>query len=99
MAKTMLGGQKYEERSTLKQGRLAPAPIVRPVDRSRACRPYVLQSKCAQGGEDLTEENAWEHRRWLWDRERNNYVLSREFLCTAHAVPRRNAYREGHKDG
>lgn len=99
MAKTMLGGQKYEERSNLKQGRLMPGPTIRPVERSRARQPYRLQAKCAQGGEDLTEENAWEHRRWLWDRERSDYVLSRELLCTAHAVPQRHAYREGCKDG
>lgn len=81
----LLGGKKYEERSTLKQGHIVPSPTVAPVPRSRGRRPYVLQTRCGQGGEELTEANAWEHRRWTFGTGNQTYSVKVELLCTLHA--------------
>lgn len=90
----MLGGKKYEERSTSKQSPIPPSPTVLPVPRSRARRHYVYQSRCAVGGEELTETNAWEHDRWVMAPSGVvGYVRKCELLCTVHAQQQRARYQ------
>lgn len=88
----VLGGKAYEERSTLRQSRLVPTPSVLPVPRSGSRRPYVLQTRCAKGGEELTEATAWEHRRWTFDAGKNVYAVTVELLCTLHARQQKADY-------
>lgn len=78
----------FREASGARASLLVPDPIVRRIHVSAATsrgrvKPYVFQSRCAKGGEVITEHNAWEATTWEWNAERHVYDRKHVLLCEA----------------